>query len=1317
MVYPNQDIEDILRQLNQPSGGSKFSLSGGGLSGSTQKFSLSGSNLTDVPRNLEPFMQATPAAITNRDTGNFWVQFGKGVLSPITDTLAGIGVIKPRELPTGVAGILGNMAGSVVGWSALTGLVTLFTGGTGTAGVAAAGAAKVGLATKIGMGALKGATIGGLSQAHTFAFGQQDYGAIPREFLTGALFGGVFGGAFGAVGHHLQKTGKLIDDPRGLMGSIVTNRNINNIITTDDAPSLIKAIRTTRGEEGVILRGLLNNSFLDDSAMNAIKTTTGNIRKTPGISKKLVSLLDELDGVTNYGGVDDTLKKVHRYVRDLLPANTKFNDLNYGAQQTYNKAFMLEQDLMSSAKGYITRLLDPDMGLVLPSLRQIQSPKLAKGQLKMIQTLAKDDNGLTGYLDFDGAPRDFLRRVAKETGTVYNPNASNYRSSDFLVGKAERFRPEWEKLVKNIKPTDISVVRTGATAVTINSPIKDGDINSLFKAMKNLPKDITHGISIADERILKSNIGWLTAKLAPIRSITGESQFRMLRSAGQKMSADLYDKQTGYITNLTKIGQKYGWTSDKIRKQHGGAIGDIIERALPDNAPIMGLYKGNSAKIAKLLTTNSNDSTAIKELQKVFKLNKKELDFVTENFSKIIHKEGNIEGLKKIAGKIGRDYDDLVGDLLSDFIHNTRLGRVKSAANNKLRFESLMKELGVKDKKHLLAAAEGRAYFDDLFIKSGIDPSMYRAAYLPRYRKLDGSDWKVALKEFKDIGVPDKAIDRIFWANELQRDGTLVAYNNNFFEAAERYVRGMTKKKHYEPAFEAVNEVFKSVNIHHSRAQVYHNVQRSIMGVPSEMQQGFDTAFANFAHFLGTDATPQTSKMIGSMLAELQYASGMGFNPFMPIRNLAQKALALSSITDSGNPIEGLGWMTKAKLSKAAKSSDAAKWIELNDILAHRVYTEALDIQGGGWVRLAKIFGASDATVGRMDDVMQNWAMRMFRWSDRSNVEDVFMARAMYLQSKGFSVADTVEMARATTMATQFMYGLDSPMLYKTPLGKQIGIFQSWPLNWAQMLWDQGTQGNMKRAVSTIATMAVASEMLSMTGMSFRSIHPTETVRGILPVAMLEGEQSWPLAFRVGSVVFDYMRALSNGDESAIDAAMNNFARNAEGLVPFGVVTSRTLKFIDRARHDWRDYADTGFMHTSALKLNTREDTSRLVRILDEDPNLAQLEAARAWLGTTTKAVQRQQDAEFIQGLQESYKRTRRMAIQAFIDEDYANFQRLQEQLVFNFGKWIEPKDIRQELMLMGMTARERQVYGLPKHIQDAFFETILDPRSPSSIR
>ena len=1291
-----------------------------------------------APPQYAELLDSTPKAIEERDIGIFQA-FWDGLWSPVTDTLSGFGVTEPRQMPTGLAGIVGNIAGSIIGWTG----ITMLTAGIGTKiGLVGAAAGKAGAATRGAGRAMalasggklvggpasaikggligeatggmmaKGALWGGLSQAHTWAFGQQEYENIPKDLLVGAAFGLGGGAIAGKYTNYLRQKGSLWDAPEVVRR--FRERYPDKMIHIDNKNDVYQAYLNARSAEAYPMKQMMLHTDLTPDTLRRFRANLDGAVRMEELPDYLKTTVSQLKKAKNYGGIQNILKKASRQrgqfersLRETTEGTTKkFQELPLEKQQLVANAREIEHKIKWAMGEHISTVVEGNPAVQLPNLKLVPGKRLRAQELERIQEDLKINHYTEEWIEYPLRVEEFLDGVNMRHKRTFRPFSTNFRDPSFLpVEEQDAYR----RLIAGISGEDINVFPSGRTAFRLKEDaIPTGDIRKYLQEMDELPTDAIGSLSLLDELNLQGHVGWFTTKLAPVRASLGEGPFRRLRYTGQK-----YTQELGHWSKRVQdIANRQGWTTHRLRQSEGPKVFRVAEGDIGD--AVAGRQVADAGNMVQDMMNRKISTKLITErIAREANLPKEE---VSEAITRIAKLKGNDEINEIVTqlaqtNRLGLTVDGIWGRMYADSLYDSKL--LRATAANAKEFNTTPKVLS--------AAQDARKFFNDAFTSAGLDPTMYRGAYMPHFHTHQGKESRVLLSSFRQIGLKEKEIDKIFWANEMHRDyGGIVQYDQNFFDTAERYIRGMLKKKHYEPVFEEMNKRYNDLNLHDTRREVFEGIKKSIVGVPNDLEKGMDGMFHNFMQFLGKEPTgvfkTRPTREMGAILAELQYSAGMGFNPFLPVRNLTQKALALSSITDSGNPIEGMVWMARWK-AEQYKGTPIAKVINRsNDIITNRVFRESVDLQTTGLSNIAKRMGASDVRAAFLDDVMNKKAMEMFRRSDISNVQDVFGAKALYLmRAKGAPLADAAELARATTMATQFMYGIDSPMLYKTPIGKQIGIFQSWPLNWATMLWEQGTQGSMHRAAATITTMAVGAELLSMTGICFRSIHPTETAQGILPITMLEGEREFPLAFRMTSAGLDYMRSLANGEEEAVDTAINNFIRALEGLAPFGTITNRTMQFFDRYRHDWRDFEkpQRDFLNIGAAIGPNREGSSRLMRMLgpEEGKSAAMNEAFKAWFAPTVKSRQRQQDWEHASRVITDYQRMRRQAVNAFIDGDLVRFQRLQEQIVVNFGQWIEPHDIMQEMELMDMTSRERQLQGLPEELRNWFFEYIDDPR------
>ena len=1439
--YQEHEVDRMFQDLGLPAGGTgdRIATTGGygtdfGTSGFGTGYDLPTGAGQMVPYPFRGMTEGDPKYM-EKETSGFFDQFKEGLLSPVTDTMSMLGAREPRDMPTSLGGIIGNIAGSVVGWSAV-GLVTKGVGlaplaaklGTGAAAVGskaipAATRGLIGAGTAGTMG--KGMLYGGLSQAHWAAGQQMPLEEIPKESLIGAAFGGVMGGAMGAVGQRLQKQRTTATDIVKSMQSKAPGRSEHtigrhaaNMIHIDDPHSMAEAHRTlgalkkarnvtdlvsdqvmqkqhpspgTRflNDTGTnvyhnqfnyldefdqvgLLRNAVKKSSMDESMLSGwLKPGTSNTKAGRGLMSWMRGLRGR-DGRIFRGIVDASEVKPTK-VEKPRNLGAKANELfdSFGKAKTFQEKYrqatrmqgrirndinqikgnrpfrQLEYEEMSDIAGYERTIqdmwwemdnhvdsvlrLNPDTPV--PSLNKVKSPKLAK----VLQEELSEMEVLPDHVIYHQDADEFLRGINRQTGQSFKPNLDSYqpswksvRDSSFLPddlsiewrGQQRMAREVWEEIANQIPEGEMIGFAGPQAALALPDRIPQADLKKWLKKVVDMPDSpFTELISWEEHLRLQEPVGVFQRFLSPARKLLGEKNMRVLRDASVKKR----QFEGGWLEKVKAIGDTIGARSEVDRRRLGAQLTGVREgtnrnasrmnRNIQDNVEYMMHRRGEF-----IPDEISFDDTAIdfvnRQAWEVYPTEEaaRSLDIPQRDLNDILNRVHTVantpqikEEIKRTAIRTGRTSDDIIADMMYNRIRDHKLVDVVEAGGERLTREA--RDLWDTSPEMLRGSKMAKDMFDELFTHTNLDQDMYRAAYLPHFKRsadlgAHRSSRRALDADWDSIGVPEEVRSDIFWMNEMTREDILADYNPNFFELAERYVRGLSKKKHFEPAMKQVDSYLEQVKPDESRANMWGSMKEYLKGTPGDFEKQTDQMIAGVGKFLGKHHPgkhPRPTAEIGGLLAELQYSAGMGYNPWMPVRNLTQKLLGAASITDSGNPLEGLYWIGKAKHQKATGKGWARYLNQHNPILHDRIAAEGLNLEATAVQRYMQGKGFKDSAAHRVKK-LQDHSMKMFRWSDRSNVEDVFNAKALYLmEQKGAPWADAIELARGTTMATQFMYGIDSPMLYKTPAGKQLGIYQSWPLNWAHMMAEQGTKGQYQQAAATIVTMAVASEILSQTGISLRSIHPVETARGILPYALMEGDMQYPAALRTASAGLDYMRNLAEGDEEAVDQALQNFKMGAEGLVPFGVVTSRTLRTIDRVRHDWKDFEDPGFMNLRALSPQTREDTSRLRH------DIGPVEGTLGALATTTRAHQRQDDWKFVSEQMVDYRRMRGEAIEHFISGDMDKFMDKQERLVLNFGQWIEPQDIHREMDLMDKSARERQLRGFPEEARAPYLEML----------
>lgn len=938
------------------------------------------------------------------------------------------------------------------------------------------------------------------------------------------------------------------------------------------------------------------------------------------------------------------------------------------AIQDYVNRVELIQDLTWQLGDRVSKVAHKHPSVDLPSLHAVQDSRVAKTYLKVLKTQVERDPGVIEAGWHEDIHKIFVRANEKTGKSFMDPELL-----------PPEFYKEFQDTVARLKDAGDNprIILHNLITFPIPEDLAVKDIPDFILKSKALPSgSIYQPLSLHESLTLRHEMfrpfPLLGRLLTPVRHALGEGFTNNFRTAVQGHQKFM-DVHKGKVAGWLKL---IGGPDKQETTKRAVALYEFLSGKVPDStASKIGaarerLFRYRSIPSAKVLDTISRHTG----------LHPDDLKEVWHTVYRIQADPSRLASFTKQAKATGVPLERYAELRLLN--HSLR----RTGAATGPQAEGIAKLFGLKNSSELRVAFEMRTELDKVFRSAGLDPDLYLPGYMPRFRKFEGKNYDQIIDSLRSSGVKENDIKGYLWMNELSRTakGTGYTYETDAFRAYTRYMTGYSKSVHFgDDFFEPYVEHFQKMGIGESRMAVLRDLRHWVVGRPGEVEQEMDRMINGFVDVINQSQWKKywghrPSAELSSLLAELQFTGALGFNPFTAIKNLTQKGLALSSITDDGNPLHGLYWMFKAR--KLKRTPEGKYYLSNCAVLHNRNFGEGLEMQYSAMENLLRRF--DQPWLGEKAHKFRDNALAIFRKSDLSNVEDTWLSRFLYLtEAKKAPWSDAINLATQTTMATQFMYGIDSPMLYKSPLGKQIGLFMSWPLNWSFLLYNQGTSGDIKRAISTVVTMAVGAELLTMTGLNFMSIHPVNTARGLLPLALLSGEESWPIAMRSSAGITQYMRALTEGNPEAIDAALQGLSNRLWPLVPAGVMTNRALNFIDVARNDWRKYDSRGRMKYEVGKS----------------------EALRSMIGPTTESFRRSEDWGRIARMEGYYRNTRKKAINAFLNQDYDRFQKLQEQLMINFGKYIEPKDIQYELRLQEMTSRERQLISLPTELRDPY--------------
>lgn len=574
------------------------------------------------------------------------------------------------------------------------------------------------------------------------------------------------------------------------------------------------------------------------------------------------------------------------------------------------------------------------------------------------------------------------------------------------------------------------------------------------------------------------------------------------------------------------------------------------------------------------------------------------------------------------------------------------------------------------------AATQLRQLFNTMGKEFNIDSKRFLEFYVPRLRRVDS--FGTFERQLKDVMSPQ---DVKFFA-EFKRSGLAYPREKDIFSLVQAYIRGGANVKHLKPALDSVEKALVAAGTSRSKMKLFKNLSSSMLGMPTETEILMDNALRVLAKKFFVDLDPQGrhTRKIVSLLTELQYAGTLGYNPFTAIKNLTQQILAISHLDP--DPMVGLDYWSQSASSLFTRSGKNLS--AMNPVRTSRMPLEAIDLQQ---LSLESVPGLKH---------LQRGAFWMFRQSDLRNVDTSFNMKLLHSLDRGKPMKQAIEEAYSFVMSTQFMYGFDSPMLYKEPLGRLVGILGSWPINWAHLMKEQIGGPHKSKAIATIMGMALGAEALSLSGLSFRSIRPTETASGMLPVAMFQGEQGWPISLRAAYAGGEALRSLTADPETRREA-FDKLWQRLQPMIPYSTMAKRVIDTQALWRQDWVAY----------------DEQSRVQYELAREGPLYEMfgipgEGLRGMIGPTVENQRRWETMEMLRNQDNAYRAARKQAIDALLEGDIERFQKMQQHLLTFFGRVIESHDIERELEMRGMTAVERRMMGLPEEMRMGIADRIM---------
>lgn len=80
-----------------------------------------------------------------------------------------------------------------------------------------------------------------------------------------------------------------------------------------------------------------------------------------------------------------------------------------------------------------------------------------------------------------------------------------------------------------------------------------------------------------------------------------------------------------------------------------------------------------------------------------------------------------------------------------------------------------------------------------------------------------------------------------------------------------------------------------------------------------------------------------------------------------------------------------------------------------------------------------------------------NLGWKPYKWADTANVTTAYLGGVYKALERGKNIEEAIRYGDLVAAQTQYTYGTGGLMLFKGPLGRLVGLVNSWPLNWLKM--------------------------------------------------------------------------------------------------------------------------------------------------------------------------------------------------------------------------------------------------------------------------
>lgn len=416
----------------------------------------------------------------------------------------------------------------------------------------------------------------------------------------------------------------------------------------------------------------------------------------------------------------------------------------------------------------------------------------------------------------------------------------------------------------------------------------------------------------------------------------------------------------------------------------------------------------------------------------------------------------------QVLRKLGMD--DMADDLMKrevEFLEEKQLfineitGMKAALGKDITRQERLFDALEHPLKSHLLDPEEqdvylyARKFFDNWANQLKLTPEQRKKNYITH---IFDAQLKADSKEGKTLPLEIlKALEfnypkQTYMPFLKQRLGAQVGLKRDPFAAMEVYEAYALRNKYYKPFLQKLSSYITMFEARGkmTSANYLKDMARRIAGRPAKEDLLINENLGDFAKTLSKLPGLKGSAglrleqlgnrgnlgaLVAHNFASLYYTAWLGFRPAAAVRNFSQQLLA-ASVTGPSNLGRGIG----LRFTQEGKTA-------LKESLVYR-----------GRLLSEPVAGLEEAQLQRLPAGLQKKALAMFKFADKQNVSDSFLAGYAQGKQLGLPREWSIRLGDEVAANTQFLYTkMARSLLEETLIVRFLTPFTSWPRNFFEL--------------------------------------------------------------------------------------------------------------------------------------------------------------------------------------------------------------------------------------------------------------------------